>query len=67
MKLSRNLKRAFRGLSFSVVCVAEHTQVLLTPLSPLQLRLLALLDLLLDLYENVRRNFPISPQNTSEP
>jgi transposase len=59
--------RAFRGLSLSVVCVAGHTQVLLTPLSPLQLRLLALLDLPLDLYENVVRNFPFSPQNTSEP
>jgi len=61
------LLRVFAPISISVVCVAGQNHVLLSPLSPLQLHLLKLLDLPPDLYDSIPRHFPKSLLDTSEP
>jgi transposase len=54
------LLRAFQNLSVSVVKVAGVIHVLLTPLTAVQSRLLALWGLPPDLYENVARNMELA-------
>jgi transposase len=61
------LLRAMRGISVSVVEVNGQFHVLLSPLTPVQRRLLELWDLPPDLYDRVVRGFPKLPPNTSEP
>jgi transposase len=61
------LLRAMRAISVSVVEVNGQAHVLLSPLTAVQRRLLALWDLPLDLYDRVARGFPETPLNTSEP
>ena len=61
------LLRAMRAISVSVVEVNGQVHVLLSPLTPVQRRLLELWDLPPDLYDRVARGFPESPLNTSEP
>jgi transposase len=61
------LLRAMQGISVSVVEVSGQVHVLLSPLTTVQKRLLALWDLPPDLYEQVARGFPKLPPNTSEP
>lgn len=58
---------AMRAISVSVVEVGGQVHVLLSPLAPVQKRLLELLDLPPDLYEQVARGFPELHPNTSEP
>jgi transposase len=58
---------AMRAISVSVVEVGGQVHVLLSPLAPVQKRLLELLDLPPDLYEQVARGFPELPPSTSEP
>ena len=54
-------------ISVSVVEVNGQMHALLSPLTEVQRRLLALWDLPPDLYEQVARGFPKPPPNTSEP
>jgi transposase len=61
------LLRAMRAISVSVVEVNGEVHVLVSPLTPVQRRLLALWDLPSDSYDRVARGFPESPLNTSEP
>jgi transposase len=61
------LLRAMRAISVSVVEVNGRVHVLLSPLTPVQRRLLALWGLPPDSYDRVARGFPESPLNTSEP
>jgi transposase len=61
------LLRAFAPISISVVSLASQNHILLSPLSPLQLRLLKLFNLPSDLYDSVARHFPKSLLDTSEP
>jgi transposase len=56
-----------KAISASVVEVNGQIHVLLSPLTEIQKRLLALWDMPPGLYENVRRGFPKTPLNTSEP
>jgi transposase len=58
---------AMKTISVSVVEVDGRTHALLSPLTEVQKRLLELWDMPPDLYENVRRGFPRTPENTSEP
>jgi transposase len=58
---SELLLRAFRTISVSVIVVAEAEQVLLSPLTALHQRLLQLLDLPPDLFEQLVHGFPKSP------
>ena len=61
------LLRAMRAISVSVVEVDGQAHVLLSPLTPVQRRLLELWDLPSDLYDRVARGFPETPLDTSEP
>lgn len=61
------LLRAFQKLSISVITVNGIVQALLTPLTPLQQRLLVLLGLPPDLYDSVAQQIQIFIYNTSEP
>jgi transposase len=61
------LLRAFAPISISIVSLAGQNHILLSPLSPLQLRLLKLFDLPSDLYDSVARHFPKSLLDMSEP
>lgn len=61
------LLRAMRAISVSVVEVSGQVHVLLSPLTQVQRRLLALWDLPPDLYDQVARGFPKPPPNMSEP
>ena len=61
------LLRAMRAISVSVVEVNGQVHVLLSPLTPVQRRLLDLWDLPSDLYDRVARGFPEIPLDTSEP
>ena len=61
------LLRAMRAISISVVVVNGQIHVLLSPLTPLQERLMDLWGLPPDLYDQVARGFPETPFNTSEP
>jgi transposase len=61
------LLRAMRAISISVVVVDGQTHVLLSPLTPVQKRLLDLWGLPPDLYDQVARGFPETPLETSEP
>jgi hypothetical protein len=56
-----------RAISVSVVEANGQAHVLLSPLTAVQKRLLALWDLPPDLYDQVARGFPKPPSNTSEP
>jgi transposase len=56
-----------KTISVSVVEVNGLTHALLSPLTEVQERLLELWNLPSDLYENVVRGFPRTPENTSEP
>lgn len=57
----------FATISVSIVSVNGQVHALLCELTPLQRRLLELLDLPLDLYETVLLGFPQSTLHTSEP
>jgi transposase len=61
------LLRVMRAISISVVEVNGQVHVLLSPLTEVQRRLLALWDLPPDLYDQVARGFPKPPPNMSEP
>jgi transposase len=61
------LLRALKTITLTAVEVDGSVHVFLSPLKPIQVRILQLLNLPSDLYEKVARNFSISPQNTSEP
>jgi transposase len=61
------LLRVMRAISLSVVEVSGQVHVLLSPLTQVHRRLLALWDLPPDLYDQVARGFPKLPPNTSEP
>jgi transposase len=61
------LLRAMQAISVSVVEVNGQAHVLLSPLTAVQRRLLALWDLPPDLYDQLARGFPKPPSNTSEP
>jgi transposase len=61
------LLRAMETISVSVVESNGRIHALLSPLTEVQKRLLALWDLPPDLYEKVAAGFPIPPPNTSEP
>jgi transposase len=61
------LLKAMRAISVSVIEVNGQIHVLLSPLAPVQKRLLALWDLPSDLYDRVVRGYPETPLNTSEP
>lgn len=61
------LLRAMRGIGVSVVEVDGRVHVLLSPLTPVQKRLLDLWGLPPDLYDRVARGFPKPPPNISEP
>ena len=62
------LLAAFKGISLTVVAVAGHLTVLLTPLSPLQQKLLALWDFPADLYQRLTSfRFSQPPLVLSEP
>jgi transposase len=58
---------ALQTISVSVVEVHGQIHALLSPLTAVQQRLLELWDMPPDLYEKVRRGFPKTPENTSEP
>ena len=58
---------AMKTISVSVVEVNGQTYAMLSPLTEVQKRLLALWGLPPDLYEKVARGFPTPPGNTSEP
>jgi len=61
------LLRAMRAICVSVIEVKGQVHVLLSPLTPVQKRLLDLWDLPPDLYDKLARGFPETPPNTSEP
>ena len=61
------LLRAFGTLSISVVRVKGQIHVLFSGSSPLQLRLLKLLDMPPELYDSLVAHFPESFPDTSEP
>ena len=61
------LLKAMRAISVSVIEVNGKIHVLLSPLTPVQKRLLELWDLPPDLYDRVACGFPETPLNTSEP
>jgi len=61
------LLRAMETISVSVVESNGRIHALLSPLTEVQKRLLALWDLPPDLYEKVAAGFPIPPPDTSEP
>ena len=61
------LLATMKTISGSVVEVNGQRHALLSPLTEVQRRLLALWDMPLDLYEKVASGFPIPPTNTSEP
>jgi transposase len=61
------LLAAMKTISVSVIEVDEQIHVLLSPLSEVQKRLLALWGMPPDLYDKVPSGFPIPPTNTSEP
>jgi transposase len=61
------LLATMKAISVSVVEVNGQLHALLSPLTEVQKRLLALWDMPPDLYEKVARGFPIPPTNTSEP
>jgi transposase len=61
------LLRAMRAISVSVVEVNGRAHVLLSPLTPVQRRLLELWDLPPDPYDQFARGFQESPLNTSKP
>jgi transposase len=61
------LLATMKTISVSVVEIDGQRHALLSPLTEVQKRLLALWDLPLDLYEKVAAGFPIPPMNTSEP
>jgi transposase len=61
------LLRAMKTISVSVVAVNGQLHALLSPLTAVQKRLLALWGMPSDLYEKVASGFPIPPPNTSEP
>jgi transposase len=61
------LLRVMKTISVSVVEVNGQTRALLSPLTPVQKRLLELWGMPSDLYENVARGVAKPPSNTSEP
>jgi transposase len=61
------LLRAMQTISVRVVEINGQTHALLSPLTEVQRRLLALWDRPPDLYEKVACGFPISPVKMSEP
>jgi transposase len=61
------LLATMKTISVSVVEVNGRIHALLSPLTEVQKRLLALWDMPSDLYEKVTCGFPITPMNTSEP
>jgi transposase len=61
------LLSALKTVSVSVIEVNGQVHALLSPLTEVQQRLLELWNMPPDLYENVRRGFPKTPENTSEP
>lgn len=61
------LLSVLKTISVSVIEVHGQVHALLSPLTDVQRRLLELWDMPPDLYENVRRGFPKTPENTSEP
>jgi transposase len=61
------LLATMKTISVSVVEVNGQIHALLSPLTEVHKRLLALWDLPPDLYEKVACGFPIPPTNTSEP
>lgn len=61
------LLRVMRTISVSVIEVGGQVHVLLSPLTPVQRRLLELWDLPPDSYDRVARGFPETPPNRSEP
>jgi transposase len=61
------LLATMKTISVSVVEVHGQLHALLSPLTEVQKRLLALWDMPPDLYEKVASGFPIPPTNTSEP
>jgi transposase len=61
------LLATLKAISVSVVEVNGQIHALLSPLTEVQKRLLALWDMPPDLYEKVAAGFPIPPPNTSEP
>jgi transposase len=61
------LLATMKAISVSVVEVNGRLHALLSPLTEVQKRLLALWGLPPDLYEKVASGFPIPPPNTSEP
>jgi len=61
------LLRVMKTISVSVVEANGQIHALLSPLTEVQKRLLALWDMPPDLYEKVACGFPIPPTNTSEP
>jgi hypothetical protein len=56
-----------KAISVSLIEVNGRIHALLSPLSEVQKRLLALWGLPPDLYDKVASGFPIPPVNTSEP
>jgi transposase len=61
------LLATMKTISVSVVEANGQVHALLSPLTEVQKRLLALWDMPPDLYEKVACGFPIPPTNTSEP
>ena len=61
------LLQAFKGLSLTTVDVAGQIQVLLTELTPLQLRLLELLGVSADVYHRLTQLFLKPALSLSEP
>jgi transposase len=61
------LLATMKTISVSVVDVNGQLHALLSPLTEVQKRLIALWDMPPDLYEKVASGFPIPPTNTSEP
>jgi transposase len=61
------LLTTMKTISVSVVEVSGQIHALLSPLTEVQQRLLALWDMPPDLYETVACGFPIPPTNASEP
>jgi transposase len=61
------LLSALKTVSVSVIEVNGKVHALLSPLTEVQQRLLELWDMPPDLYDNIRRGFPKTPENTSEP
>jgi len=61
------LLSALKTISVSVIEINGQVHALMSPLTAVQKRLLELWDMPPDLYENVRRGFPLIPESTSEP